>query len=344
MPTDMTPRERVRRAVEFQGPDRVPVHRYIFPGAYRRHGRRLVDFLDAQPDDFGVGPAAMPEPDPDPDTPLEEYRDEWGSLWVRLKGYTTGEVREPALPSWDAYGAYRLPEPPADTRERLERRIRDSEHRYFTIGPGGHVFERLQFIRGTENLFADLAEDRDEIHDLADRVVGYHRRLVEDGVAAGVDCIGFGDDWGAQRSLLISPDMWRRFFKPRYARLFAPARDAGVHIWFHTDGWTLEILDDLIELGVTILNPQHHCMGDEVVARKIAGRVCLRSDLDRQWIIPYGTPQEIENHVQDVIRLFGTYDGGLILHGEVGPDVPFENIQALYGAYLKFGRYPLDWL
>jgi len=88
--------------------------------------------------------------------------------------------------------------------------------------------------------------------------------------------------------------------------MFDPILEAGKVVWFHSDGWTLEILEDLIELGVGVLNPQHHCMGNERVAQIIAGRVCLRSDLDRQYIIPFGTQEQIVEHVKEIIRLFGT--------------------------------------
>ena len=80
------------------------------------------------------------------------------------------------------------------------------------------------------------------------------------------------------------------------------------------------------------------------MAKRIAGRVCLRQDMDRQHIIPHGTTEEIQNDVKEIITLFGNYNGGLILHAEISPDVPFENIKAMYQAFEKYGNYPLDWL
>lgn len=144
MKAQMTPRERVVRAIEFGGPDRVPVHRYIFPGALQRHGRKLVDFLNRQPDDFGVGKVQMPEEQGEEAPPLEHYRDEWGSLWVRLRGYTAGEVKEPALPTWDAFNTYKFPELPSF--EGLQERIESTHHKWYTFGYGASLFERMQFI------------------------------------------------------------------------------------------------------------------------------------------------------------------------------------------------------
>jgi len=340
----MTSRERVLAAIRFQGPDRIPFQHAVFPGALWNHGQRLIDFLNRHPDDFSDRPFEMP---PEPEAPggIEEYRDEWGSLWHRRKGYTTGEVVEPALPSWDDWPRYRLPEPPPmEVFERLREQFRASPRDRITSGSGGSLFERMQFIRGTENLMMDLAEDRAELHELADAVAEYFLAHVKGGLLADADVFWFGDDWGAQDRLLIHPRRWREFFKPRYKRLMDPIRDAGKEIVFHTDGWTADIWDDLIELGVTVLNPQHCIMPRSLLEEKLAGRVCVRSDLDRQHIIPFGTPDELREHVKDTIALFGRFNGGLILHGEVGPEVPMENIVAMVEAFLEFGKYPLEWL
>jgi hypothetical protein len=124
--------------------------------------------------------------------------------------------------------------------------------------------------------------------------------------------------------------------------MFEAARDEGVHVWFHTDGWILEIIDDLIEIGVTLLNPQHDCMGTERVGEIVRGRVCIRTDIDRQWTVPFGSPEDIEEAVRTAIGAFATEDGGCMLHGEIGQEVPFENIEALYSAFYEYGEYPLD--
>ncbi len=340
----MTPRERVLAAIRFQGPDRVPFQHAVFPGALWNHGRALVDFLNQFPDDISGSRFEIP---PEPEAPggIEEYRDEWGSLWRRRKGYTTGEVVEPALRTWDEWPSYALPAPPPPQHfEELRDRIRSSPRDRIASMGGGNLFERMQFLRGTENLFLDLAEDRSEVHELADAIVEYYMAFIEGGLLADVDVFWFGDDWGTQNRLLIHPQTWRRFFKPRYRRLMDPIRNEGKEIVFHTDGWTVEIWDDLIELGVTVLNPQHPLMPRQLLEEKLAGCVCIRSDLDRQHIIPFGTPDDVREHVKDTIALFGRFDGGLILHGEVGPEVPLENVMALVQAFCDYGRYPLDWL
>lgn len=331
----MTPRERIFAAVEFGGPDRTPFQHFLFPGAFWRHGQVLVDFLNAHPDDFGGRNFTIP-PQPEQSKEIEEYRDEWGSVWRRRRGYTCGEVVQPAIPTWEAWPGFVFPptEDPAHFR-KLQNEWSVPDRASYAMGGCGTLFEQMQWLRGSENLFVDIATDPDELHALADRLVERSLVRIRGYLEAGADCLVFADDWGAQDRLLIRPDRWRAFFKPRYRRLFEPILESGRHIWFHTDGWTVDIWEDLLELGVTILNPQHSLMPRHLLEERLAGRVCIRSDLDRQHIIPFGTPDEVRAHVADTIDLFGRFNGGLILHGEVGADVPFENIRAMVEAFVE---------
>lgn len=349
---DMTYRERVLAAIEFDGPDRCPIDHYIFPGAFWRHGEKLYNLINRYSDDFGnerpkANAARADEQIKDPNEVIE-WEDAWGTVWRRLAGYTSGEVYRPAIPTWDAWTNYEFPDHPDDKHFQDMADMVASRHPAdFMRVSGGGFFQLMQHLRGPANYFIDLAEDNEGVHELADRMVTHNLYSIERSIRAGVDCVMFGDDWGAQSSMLIHPDHWRRFFKHRYARMFAPVRDAGIHVWFHSDGWILEIIDDLIEIGVTVLNPQHTCMGNDRVAEKTAGRVCIRTDIDRQWMIPFGTPGQIEDAVKDAIRHFGccrsAKGGGVILHGEIGPDVPFSNIEALYSSFYRYGAYPLAW-
>jgi len=345
----MTPRERLLAAIEFSGPDRCPIHHYIFPGAIWRHGRALLDVAERYPDDFGnESIRANTRPPLEDEEDIEdvvEWQDVWGTVWRRLRGYTSGEVVRAAIPDWDAWRTYEFPPLPDDSHfEEFAAKVKERHPEEFVRASGGGLFQRMQGMRGPANYLMDLAEDNEGVHELADRMVERNIHSIERYVKAGVDCISFGDDWGAQDRLLIHPDEWRRFFKHRYARMFEVARDAGVHVWFHSDGWILEIIEDLIEIGVTVLNPQHPCMGTQRVAEIAGGRVCIRTDIDRQWIIPYGSPEDCVAAVKEAIAAFGNFNGGVLLHGEIGQEVPLQNLEALYSAFYEYGRYPLTWL
>ena len=333
----MNSRERVRRAACFERPDRLPVFHGVLPGAFLRHDPDLTELLDARPDDCGDQWIARPDAAARASSqPFFEFTDEWGSTWRRLRGMATGEVIRPAIPGWDGWAAYRFPAAPEEHIAHTRRRIVDSQHRIFAFSGAIYFFEQMQYLRGSENLFMDIAEDRPELHELADRLVAWSVDAIRRYVAAGVDAILFGDDWGEQSRMLISPEYWRAFFKPRYREMFTAVKEAGALVYFHSDGWIWDILDDLVELGVDILNPQHHLMGTAACGQRLAGRVCVRSDLDRQHILPFGEPAEVVEHVRETVEAFARPAGGLILHAEIAEDVPWHNIRALYHAYDLF--------
>ena len=336
----MTGRDRVTAAVEFKRVDRAPINHYVMPGAFWRHGQKLVDLLQHYPDDFGYVYAQIPL-QPAGDDRFVFYIDEWGSQWQMLRGYSAGEVKRPALETWDHWSTYKFPSLPSQAEvEAVMARYEADPNQWYALAPmGSALFERMQFLRGSENLFVDLAEDRRELHELGERLVDWHVQRLRLYLAVGVDGFSFADDWGSQDRLLISPAMWRTFFKPLYRQIFDVIKEAGKHIFFHTDGWTVDIWDDLLELGVDVLNPQHTLMPRAILEEKIAGRVCIRTDLDRQGVLPFGSPRQVHEHVRDIVELFGRYNGGLILHGEIGPDVPFENVIAMYKAFEEFGTY-----
>jgi hypothetical protein len=337
----MTSRARVIAAIEFDTPDGVPFLNAQFPGALWRYGRRLVDLLNNYPDDFGDCNISIP-PCPAGSEPFEEYTDEWGCAWRRTKGWSAGEVIRPALEDWDQFKSYRLP-PPSIAKHFNEAFRPD----LFATGPlppardwyalygWFDLFERMQFLRGSERLLMDLGEKRSELHELADRIVERNLAMIGRYIAQGVDGVFFGDDWGAQTGPLISPRQWREFFKPRYARMFQPLKAAGKHIFFHSCGWTVDFWDDLIGMGVNVLNIQHSIIPRPLLER-LRGRVCICSDPSRQRTMPFGTPAEVERHIREIVEIFHTPAGGLIQRGEIAPDWPLENIQAMYRVFAEF--------
>jgi uroporphyrinogen-III decarboxylase len=130
---------------------------------------------------------------------------------------------------------------------------------------------------------------------------------------------------------------WRKYLKPCYARLYQPFRAAGHPVYMHTDGHILDIIPDLIDCGVTVLNPQSRANGLENLARACRGRVCVDLDLDRQ-LFPFAAPDEIDAHVRDAVEIMGGREGGLWLRAEINYEVPLENIAALCAALEKYRR------
>ena len=328
----MTSRERVTAAIEFASPDLVPFTHVLFAGALWRHGSKLVDLMARYPDDFGNRNFTIPL---EPAEETIDYTDEWGSRWRRRRDYSAGEVIAPALDSWDKWPSFAFP---ADPPAAAFTSYKDSlvGHDWYELSGWFDLYERMQYLRGTENILCDIAEDRAEIYELADRLVERNLRLIDRHLECGIDGLWLSDDWGTQNGLLISPDRWRAIFKPRYRRLIEPIKNAGVHVFFHSCGWTEAIWDDLIELGVDAINIQTPLMPPDLVREKLTGRICIFTDVDRQRIMPFGTPQQVRAHIRDLIALCGTPTGGVMLRGELEAVWPYENIEAMYQAYAEF--------
>lgn len=349
----MTSRERVIRAIEFRNPDRVPIHWWHLPGAMKRHGDKLKKLYQEYPSDFGVfsevgefvpssgyreGPGHPKDRVYQWGTDKGKHRDEWGCVWTEIYPGIMGQVTEHPLSDWKALDSYQFPDPIGwGNFEDVEETIRERGDEKYILTSAGSFFERLQWLRGYENLMLDLMEDRREVHILRDLLLEYTLRIVEKWLEFDIDGIHFTDDWGTQKSLIISPGKWRAFFKPCYAGMFDRVHQGGKHVFFHSDGYIDEIIPELIEVGVDVLNPQVTIMGTDFLAKKYGGKVCIHCDLDCQHILPRGSVQDVENHVKEMIRTFGSCGGGLIGGGEVGPDVPLSNALAMCRAYLEYG-------
>ena len=196
---------------------------------------------------------------------------------------------------------------------------------------GGHVrpFERMQFLRGPQNLYYDLGYQPKELFTLRDMLHEFFCREIEMLAKTDVDGIAFMDDWGTNRALLISPALWREFFKPLYKDYCDIAHAAGKHVWFHTDGHTAAIWGDLIEVGIDVLNSQLFTMDIEDLGRKYKGKVCIYGEIDRQHILPFGTPDDCRNAVRRVRRAFESEAGGAMCTFEWGKPDPFVNAAAI---------------
>lgn len=337
----MTSPERVGRAIHFERPDRIPIVHAVLPGGLMRHREGLLDVFRRYPSDFGPPEHEIPE-----STHIgiegyhRQYVDEWGVTWTeRYEGIIGIPTRHP-LADWGALDSYQPPEPPPHSGEQFEKdqaATAERKRHYYTMAGAGTLYERLQQLRGYENLVYDLIEDRPEIHRLADMVVEHNLAWIERGVKLGAHGIGFADDWGTQRQLAISPKLWRRFFKPRYQRMFQATRGGGCHVHLHSDGQIMEIVPDLMEIGVDCLNPQFSCMDLPALAGLVRSRLCILTDLDRQCVLPFGTPAQVKAHVREMVELFATPAGGLIGRGEVGPDVPLANVEAMFEAFAEYG-------
>jgi hypothetical protein len=199
-------------------------------------------------------------------------------------------------------------------------------------------FERLQFLRGTENLFIDIAYGTSELRTLLEIV---HEFYLEDICAwceSRVDGIVFMDDWGTNNSLLINPKTWREIFKPLYKEYCDLIHASEKFAFFHSDGNIESIFGDLIEVGIDAINSQLFCMNIEELAQKYKGKVTFWGEIDRQYVLPFGDSNTVRDAVMRVRRVLEDGSGGVIAHCEWGKDNSQENISAVFKTWLQSAK------
>ncbi len=323
----MTARERVIAAIRFQNPDRCPMDVTLMPAAFLVHGQRLVDLLARHPTDIerpDSHPSSLRGWDPDsldPRYKLGLFKDEWGSTWENTNLGYQGRVQSYALDDWEALDSFVLPPIPEGVAPR-----RDSDR--FRLAAGGNFFHRMCFLRSMDKVLMDIADGAPEIYRLRDLLLDFFRRQVERECAKDVDGIWFWDDFGSQRQLMMSPRLWRSFIRPVYEELFSVCRAARKYIFFHSCGFIVSIIDDLIKMGLDALNSQVFLMGPELLGEKFRGRLTFWGDMCWRTTVPHGTPDDIRAAAARMKQCLATPSGGLIGVAQMDGETPFENIKA----------------
>lgn len=334
----VTGRERVKAALTFAGPDRVPRDLWALPyiSLFREDelDELCQDFpMDIQPSQLSPGWSdsvvkATAQPG--------RYTDDWGSVWYVGEPGIIGEVKEPALANWSDLETFKLPWDLIHKRDlSYVNQLCDESDRFMLSDVTARPFERLQFLRGTENLFIDIAYGTAEVRTLLEMVHEFYLEDIRAWCESNVDAIFFMDDWGTNHSLLINPKTWRELFKPLYKEYCDLIHAAGKFAFFHTDGNTESIYGDLIEVGIDAINSQLFCMDIEELARKYKGKVTFWGEIDRQHALPFGTPEQVQEAVMRVRRAFDDGSGGVIAQCEWGKDNSHENVRTVFETWLK---------
>jgi uroporphyrinogen decarboxylase len=204
------------------------------------------------------------------------------------------------------------------------------------------LFERAYLLMGMEAFFVATAEQPDAVTFLLHRIADYQIALIRRLTAHGADAIRATDDYGGQKSLLMSLRTWRRLIKPELARIVAATKEAGALFFLHSCGHIMELVPDLIEIGVDVLDPIQAAANDHARLKQLYGdRISFMYGVNSQGALSQGTPEEVEADVRECIRVLAA-GGGYIL----GPDNSIAIPEANYRAYLdageRYGRYPLQ--
>jgi len=316
----MTSRERVIAALRFDDFDRIPIEKddciaapCTYPGWYRNETP------------YGSG---------------RRYTDAWGCVWEALEPEVCGEVKgHPLGNDWQGLDTFR---PPYEILRKADfseiAAFCDKNRDKFIINQWEpampNLFERMQHLRGTQNLYLDLAYGDSRVIKLRDMLMEYYLTQMDKWRRTPVDSVQVADDWGSQKSLLISPEMWREYFKPAYKKFCDMAKQYGKFIIIHSDGYIRDIIPDLIELGFAAVNSQLFCMPIEELARDFHHKICFWGEIDRQYIQPYGTPDEMRAAVRRFADAFLQYGRtGFLAQCFYTMKTPEENKEAEYNEW-----------
>lgn len=375
----MDRRERFRRITSFQEADRVPVDlgshvASIHRACYARLKAHLGDAGLVNGDVILDRMVQNVVPD---ETLLQRYGVDFRWIaphWIDVVDVEEGVYRDMWGIEWqymlDAYSVAASPLQEATTIADLERHpwpdperpdlwtgLRDRarwlhEHTDYVIVAdaikGGLLTTALQ-IRGYEQMFADLVDNVPMAEALLDRLLDLYKAfwtafLREVGPYAQM--VYFTDDIGGQSSLMVSPAMFRALLKPRLAALIDHIKSkADVKFMYHTDGTVMPVIEDIIQMGVDVLNPIQTSasgMDTRVLKETYHGRLCFHGAIDVQQVLPFVSAAEVRREVARRIHDLAP-GGGYILAPchNIGSDVPPENVEALYAAARDFGRYPI---
>ncbi|NQT94066.1 MAG: hypothetical protein HQ559_14990 [Lentisphaerae bacterium] len=335
--------------MEGRGPEWIPIVFDMFPAVKIRHGDALKDLLRAHPlvfeaheieafDDWRSNPLVL----------AGTYTDCWGCGWHNACEGNLGYVVDHPLADWSALDTFRVPDPLEQEDWQQNRAMAEERRRAGQLVHGGTpiesggFFDRLQFLRGLDNLLADFALDPPRLQTLIDIVLEYNLKAINKWMEIGVDVMHFHGDLATQRGPMMSPDTFRKYVKPAYEEMFQACRRNGAHVHYSCDGNLLDLVDDLVECGVTIHDPQVRANGIDAIAETYNGKLCAMVDIDEQ-MLPFCTPQDIDDQVREIIAKVGSPEGGLILFACPTEDVPLENIEAICVAWENYrlpGRCP----
>ena len=356
----MTPRQRILSTLSHQPPDRTPVDGWFHPEVVQSLKQHFcTDDWSTVLQELGIEgwadlsasvhfadfeARATPRPgsaDGRREIWLDEnsYEDQWGTCFRigagdRYERWLSGPLQD--AETADDVSRYAFPTPddvrePDDYAGRVAK-LKAEER--FVCGEMENPYKRFWHLRGYENALMDYLANEPVLEAIYDRLFPLATEMAVRMAAGGVDMIKVVGDVAMQDRIIMGPQPWRRFDKPRWGELIGAARavNKDVVFFFHSDGKLTDLVGDLIEVGFTVINPiQPECMDPVEVKRRWGDRITLHGGVSIQRTLPFGTVDEVRREVEDLIRQCGS-DGGLVVmpSNVIQPDTPIENILACY--------------
>jgi uroporphyrinogen decarboxylase len=330
-------KSRVLRALRREPVDKLPVQTNYTAKMGRVLAERFGVPIDELPDrlDNHLLRVDISYPRPLSEDGAIEF-DWWGAGWdTRTEGYWHSFA-----PLKDSYNLDRLawpdPEAPGLLAAAAQGIAARGANSFVVPNLGMCLFERAWSLRGFDAMLMDLIERPEWVEELLDRIAATQIALAKRFVAAGVDGGYFGDDYGAQRSMLFSPRLWRRLIKPRLAVMFAVFLDAGLPVILHSDGDIRAILPDLVEIGLTTLNPvQPEVLEHAWLYREYGSKLSFYGGISTQDVLPAGNAEAIRTATIACASELAPEGTGLMLgpSHRMQSDIPPLSVDAMLEAF-----------
>lgn len=303
----MTSKEIIRRLIAHDSPERIG---YDFHGLsdFRWTGSRSYVNLPENPyNAWGNYPELSKRAGFHGETRMDMY----GNIYGRFEGKTKGECVRGVIEDWEDY-EYFIPEIDKSFRDRLVAQ-NFGECDKFVLAGGNFLFSALRDARLMPNALADTITDPEAVIEFMDRIADHEVKVIKSIAGCSVDGWMFGDDWGTQDRTFISPDAFRRLFKPAYKKVVDAAHEAGMSVFFHSCGYNYEFMEDFIDVGIDVFQfDQPDAYPAEVLADEFAHRAVFYSPVDIQKVLPTADREFIERRALEMCRLFKKAGGGWI--------------------------------
>jgi len=273
---------------------------------------------------------------------MEDWTDKWGVEWKITRPDMVPFPKWNPLPSLEYLDEYVFPNPDdLEFTEQYKKLLCDIDrNNHLVYGSLTYfLFERPWALMSMDNFLKSFFTYPKEMKQLLHGIADFNIRVFERYLETDVDGVIFSEDLGHQRGLMISPAFFREFFVPEYKRCFDLLVREGRIVDFHSCGCVQDIVEDLINVGVTILNPGQARANDlPLIKEKCDGKMALKGAVDSHLLM-LGPIEKIQDEVERVINILAP-GGGYITGPDQGMPFPEENIETLWTSARQYGRYP----
>lgn len=324
----MKEKERVYKALKHEDTEMLPYHiSFTIPA----HKKMAIHYKDENFEESIGNHLAIIEPKTEwREVKPNFWRDEFGVTWNRTIDKDIGNPI-PVLENPTLKG-YCFPDPfRKDRFDKYPEFIDKNKNLFVVSALGFSLFERAWALRGMENLLCDMVFHSEFVEDLLDHILEYNLGIIKQALWFDIDSHLTGDDWGQQNGLIMGPKFWRKFIKPRIAKMYREIYKAGKMVMIHSCGDIREIFSDLTEIGVDIFNPfQPEVMNIFKMKERYGDKITFFGGVSIQETLPHGTTGEVRKEVKTLLEKIGKKGGYILSPSHAIPwDVPVENIVAL---------------